>query len=128
MFFRFAGKKKMHSEKYNELILLWFSETKKSKTTSKDIKIEKGQEANILDAASQGAITGVFLVANIAASLIAILAFVAFLNGMLGWFGKLVQMQGLTFEFILGRMFMPIAWIMGVPYEVSNILFIRQYL
>ena len=94
------------------------SETKKSKTTSKDIRIEKGQEANILDAASQGAITGVFLVANIAASLIAILAFVAFLNGMLGWFGKLVFIEGLTFELILGKMFMPVAWIMGIPFKV----------
>ena len=72
-----------------------------------------------MDAASQGAIAGVFLVANIAASLIAILAFVAFLNGMLAWFGNLVLINNLTFEFILGKLFMPIAWIMGIPFDVS---------
>ena len=45
--------------------------------------VPKGDEVNLLDAASQGAITAVFLVANIAASLIAVLAFIAFINGIL---------------------------------------------
>ena len=96
----------------------YFLETKKSKTTSSDIKIEKGKEANVLDAASQGAMSGVYLVANIAAGLVAVLAFIAFLNGMLVWLGKLISIENLTFENILGKVFIPLAYIMGIPYEV----------
>ena len=95
------------------------SETQKSKTTSEDIKIERGSEANMLDAATQGAISGVYLVANIAASSVAVLAFVAFLNGLLASLGQLVFIENLTFEVILGKLFIPLAWIMGIPSEVS---------
>ena len=42
-----------------------------------------------MDAASQGAITAVFLVANIGATLIAVLAFIAFINGILVRFSNL---------------------------------------
>ena len=57
--------------------------------------------------------------ANIAASLIAILAFVAFLNGILAWMGSLVHIDGLTFEWVLGKMFIPLAWLMGIDTEVK---------
>ena len=56
-----------------------------------------------------------FLVGNIAASLIAFLAFIAFLNGVLGWLGSLVSFPCLSFEFLLGWIFYPLAAIMGVP-------------
>ena len=45
----------------------------------------------MLDAAVQGATDSVFLVGNIAASLVAFLAFIAFLNGLLGWLGGLLS-------------------------------------
>ena len=56
----------------------------KQKTTVDEIKIEKGSEANILDAAAQGASTAIMLVLNIGASLVAFLAFVEFLNHVIG--------------------------------------------
>ena len=74
-----------------------------------------GEDANVLDAAANGASQSVFLVGNIAGSLIAFLAFVAFLNGLLGWFGGLVGLPYLSFEFLLGWIFYPLAFIMGVP-------------
>ena len=61
----------------------------------------RGQEANVLDAASQGAANAVFLVANIGGTLIAVLAFIAFLNGMLSWFYSLIGYQDVTIELIL---------------------------
>ena len=69
----------------------------------------------MLDAAANGASQSVFLVGNIAGSLIAFLAFVAFLNGLLGYFGGLVGVPFLSFEYILGWLFYPLAFIMGVP-------------
>ena len=58
--------------------------------------------------------------ASIAAGLIAILSFVAFLNGLLTWFGSLLFLEELTLQFIVGKIFMPVAWIMGVPFEVRT--------
>ena len=55
-----------------------------NRTTIQELKIEKGTEANVLDAAAQGASMAVMLVLNIAASLIAFLSFVAFLNAIIG--------------------------------------------
>ena len=72
---------------------------------------------NILDAASQGAITAVFLVANIIGSLIAVLAFVAFINGILGFAGGLFDFGELTLEYIFGKIFIPLSWLMGVDNE-----------
>jgi len=53
---------------------------------------------NALAAAVQGATSGVIFFLNITASLIAFLSFVAFLNGVISWFGGLVGVPYLTFE------------------------------
>jgi len=94
---------------------LFYPETKKSKTTADNLAFPQSEDANVLDAAANGASQSVFLVGNIAGSLIAFLAFVAFLNGLLGWFGGLVGIPYLSFEFLLGWIFYPLAFIMGVP-------------
>ena len=110
---------------------LFYPETKKSKTTAENLAFPQskfyccyvlplyqffaGEDANVLDAAANGASQSVFLVGNIAGSLIAFLAFVAFLNGLLGWFGGLVGAPFLSFEYLLGWIFYPLAFIMGVP-------------
>lgn len=74
----------------------------------------RGQEANILDAASQGASNAVFLVANIGGTLIAVLAFIAFINGLLGWTCHLIGYEGITFQYVIGKIFIPLSWLMGV--------------
>ncbi len=51
-----------------------------------------------MDAAAQGAANAVFLVANIIANLIAFLAFIAFLNGVISWYGNLLGAPYITFE------------------------------
>jgi len=94
---------------------LFYPETKKSRTTADNLAFPKSEDANVLDAAANGASQSVFLVGNIAGSLIAFLAFVAFLNGLLGWFGGLVGAPFLSFEYLLGWVFYPLAFIMGVP-------------
>jgi len=93
---------------------LFMPETKKCRTTASDIANIKSNHVNILDAASQGAITGVFIVANIIGSLIAVLAFVAFINGILDFTGNLFGFDGLDLGLILGYLFYPFAWLMGV--------------
>lgn len=94
---------------------LFYPESEKSQTKAGDLKIPKGTEANALDAAAQGAANAVFLVLNIIANLIAFLAFIAFLNGIISWFGGLLGAPYVTFEYIMGKIFIPVAWLMGVP-------------
>lgn len=54
---------------------------------------------------------------GIAANLVAFVSFIAFLNGVVNWFGYLVGFSDLTFESIFGKIFIPLAWIIGVPWD-----------
>ena len=57
-----------------------------------------------------------------AAALIAFLALIALVNGLLGWGLGLVGVEGITLEVILGWVFAPVAWLMGVPtQDISTI-------
>jgi len=73
-------------------------------------------DVNVIDAAARGASEGLYLSLNIGAMLIAFIAFIYMFNGLLGWGGGLLGMEGLTLEVILGRLLAPLAWIMGVPW------------
>jgi len=94
---------------------LFYPETKVSRTTADNLPPRVSADANLLDAAATGAAQAVYLVGNIAGSLIAFLAFVAFANGVLSWCGGLVGAPFLTLEWLLGWAFYPLAFIMGVP-------------
>ena len=76
------------------------------------IKIEV-TDKNALDAAARGASEGIFLAINVAAMLIAFIAFVAMFN----YFFSLI---GTSIEEILGWIFKPIAFLMGVPWEETS--------
>ena len=59
---------------------LFYPETEKSKTKADNITIEEPQEANVLDAATQGATSAGLLVVNITAIVVAFIAFMAFIS------------------------------------------------
>lgn len=71
---------------------------------------------NPVDAAGAGAIDGMKLALNVAAMLIAFLALLALVNGVLGWAGGRVGMPQLSLEWIFSRIFSPVAWLVGVPW------------
>lgn len=72
---------------------------------------------NIVEAAADGAATGLKLAANVGAMLIAFVALVALINGLLGGLGSLVGYPGVTLEFLLGYVFAPIAFLIGIPWD-----------
>ena len=76
---------------------------------------EDDKPANVLDAAAQGASNGLMLAANIGAMLLAFTALIAMVNGMLGGIGDLFGFANHSLDIILGYLFAPIAWILGVP-------------
>ncbi|KAF7699151.1 sodium/nucleoside cotransporter 1 isoform X1 [Silurus meridionalis] len=97
---------------------LSYPETEESKFTSEDsIKVHGGGEQNILEAASSGASASVGLVANIATNLIGFLAILAFINAALSWLGGMVGYPEITFELICSYVFMPVAFMMGIPFN-----------
>ncbi|XP_066597196.1 uncharacterized transporter YutK [Prorops nasuta] len=96
---------------------LFYPETEISSTCSKSIQLEKSEDTSILDAASKGALAGIPMVLGIIANIVAFVSFIAFINAFLGWAGSLVGYEELSFELILSKVFMPLSWIMGVPWD-----------
>ncbi|WP_068675508.1 NupC/NupG family nucleoside CNT transporter [Oceanobacillus sp. Castelsardo] len=79
---------------------------------SDEFKLEKDTETvNVIDAAAKGASDGLKLALNVGAMLLAFIALIALINGILGIFG------GITLEQILGYLFAPIAFAVGVPWS-----------
>jgi CNT family concentrative nucleoside transporter len=83
---------------------------------------------NIIDAAADGAAEGLKLALNVAGMLIAFIAVITLINGLIttiaSWFGYIM-----TLESIFGFLFRPLAWVMGVPWaeadEVGTLLGIK---
>ncbi|OMP66193.1 NupC/NupG family nucleoside CNT transporter [Domibacillus epiphyticus] len=83
-----------------------------------EFKMESDEDAaNVIDAAAKGAAVGLQLALNIGAMLLAFIAIVALLNGILGLIGGLFQFDNLSLELILGYLFAPLAFAIGVPWE-----------
>ena len=83
---------------------------------------EEGEKpANIIMAAAQGAQTGVKLAVAVGAMVLAFVALVALANGLLGGFGNMVGIPDLSFQRLVGYIFQPIMFLIGVPWEQSNI-------
>jgi CNT family concentrative nucleoside transporter len=94
---------------------IFYPETEISLTKGK-VKIEvQPTSANGIDAAATGASDGMKLALNVAAMLIAFLGLLALINGVLQWLGSFWGMPSLSLEGILGYLFAPVAWLMGIP-------------
>jgi CNT family concentrative nucleoside transporter len=84
------------------------------------MNVEK-TDANGIDAAATGAGVGLKLALNVGAMLLAFIALLAMFNGILGWGSDLTGItsmlgESLTIEMVLGWIFAPIAWLIGVPW------------
>ena len=83
-----------------------------------DVVMEKDNTSvNVVDAAARGAADGLQLALNVGAMLLAFIALIALLNGMLGGIGGWFGAENLTIQSILGVIFAPLAFAIGVPWE-----------
>ncbi|XP_050302325.1 sodium/nucleoside cotransporter 2-like isoform X2 [Anthonomus grandis grandis] len=99
---------------------LLYPETEEVKIKKKDVHMVSIEYSSAMDAASKGASDAFHLIAAIISGVTATLAFVYFINGVLTWFGILVGFTGehaWTLELIAGKIFIPVAWIMGVEWD-----------
>jgi concentrative nucleoside transporter, CNT family len=78
---------------------------------------DEEKPANIIMAAAQGAQTGVKLAVAVGAMVLAFVALVALANGILGGLGNLVNVPGLSFQGLLGAVFAPVMFLLGVPWN-----------
>ncbi|UXI00146.1 NupC/NupG family nucleoside CNT transporter [Photobacterium sp. TY1-4] len=76
---------------------------------------------NIIDAASQGALSGLQIAMAVGASLLAIISLIALLNGGLGHLGQLIGLDNLSLELLFGYLFAPVAWLIGVPWSEATV-------
>jgi CNT family concentrative nucleoside transporter len=107
-------------------------ETEQPKTGGDVEVVVPKQDVNIIDAAGRGAIEGLHLSLNVAGMLIAFIALVALLNGIFGYMHGQVSWFPASMEVVLGQIFRPIAWAMGVSWKdsltVGNLLGTRMVL
>lgn len=83
---------------------------------------EEGEKpANIIMAAAQGAQTGVKLAVAVGAMVLAFVALVALANGILGGIGGWFGLEGLSFQRLVGYLFQPIMFLIGVPWNEAGI-------
>ncbi len=78
---------------------------------------DEDRPANVIDAAALGAAEGLRLAANIGAMLIAFVALIALLNGLVGGVAGLFGFDGITMNSILGWIFSPLMYLLGIPWE-----------
>ena len=92
-----------------------YPETESLKTINSNKINLKSNDNNIVDAVGRGATEGLKLAANVAAMLIAFISMVAMINFVLGLLGTSMQE-------ILGLLFKPLAWTMGIPWKEAEIV------
>jgi concentrative nucleoside transporter, CNT family len=108
--------------------MMWPETEEPATRGSLHVEVEK-VDANVIDAAARGAGEGLQLAMNVGAMLLAFIALIALLNALLGWVGGVTQLttllqatgllgtgQPLSLEAVLGWIFAPLAWVMGVPW------------
>ena len=94
-------------------------ETESREKLEQNVAFNDGEEkpANVIDAAASGAASGLKLAVNVGAMLLAFIALIALLNSIVQGIGGLFGFESLTIEWILGYLFAPIAFIVGVPVD-----------
>lgn len=77
--------------------------------------------SSFIDAIAKGAIAGLGIAAIVGAVIIACIGLMALLNGGLGEICELFGMPILTVDMILGILFSPVAWLIGIPWSEASI-------
>ncbi|MEY0662231.1 NupC/NupG family nucleoside CNT transporter [Providencia rettgeri] len=97
------------------------TEDVKDRVDATDLVAEDERPANIIDAAASGASSGMQLALNVGAMLLAFIALIALINGILGGIGGWFDYPQLSLELLLGWLFAPIAYLIGVPWSEATI-------
>ena len=91
---------------------------------------EDDKRSNFLGAIARGTTDGLSLALNVAAMLIAFLALIALLNGIMAWVHGSIVWFPASLQSVLGWLFAPVAWLIGIPWKdathIGSLLGIRM--
>jgi CNT family concentrative nucleoside transporter len=106
------------------------TETPASRGKVEMSEMEETKSGNLLSAISRGTADGLNLAINVAAMLIAFLALIALLNGIMGWVHGYVPFFPGSLQTVLGWLFAPVAWLIGITWNdathIGSLLGIRM--
>jgi len=77
---------------------------------------EEDKPVNIFEAIGNGAMTGMQVALSVGAMLVAFVGLIYLINGLLLLFGGLIGVEDLTVQWLLGKLFAPLAFLIGVPW------------
>lgn len=95
-------------------------------TGHEKLEMERSKHGNVILAAASGTTDGLRLAVNIGAMLVAFVALIALFNGLVGGISSLLRIDVLlgvdqvTLEFILGKLFQPLMFLLSVPWEEAE--------
>ncbi len=93
--------------------------------TAGKVKLDSSQRhkgENLIGAVARGTLDGLQLAINVAAILISFLALIALLNGMFGWAHGHAGWFPQSLDVLLGWIFRPLAWLIGIPWKMSGMI------
>ena len=96
-------------------------ETETPKNDLADLNQPEEKNVNVIDAAAAGAASGLQLAMNVGAMLLAFVALIALLNGLIGWVGSFFGAGDLTLQVMLGYVLQPLAFVIGVPWQEAQL-------
>lgn len=99
---------------------LMLPETEQPRNDLEELHTKEDKSVNVIDAAASGAASGLQLALNVGAMLLAFVALIGLVNGLIGWVGSWFGQEDITLQLILGFVFQPLAWIIGVPWEEAR--------
>jgi len=96
-------------------------ETEQFKDEGDEFQLEFEEHVNVIDAAAAGASSGMMLALNVGAMILAFVGLIAFVNTLLAWLGGMVGFDQLSLQLVLGYCFQPLAFLLGIPWEETNL-------
>ncbi|MCY4264918.1 MAG: NupC/NupG family nucleoside CNT transporter [Gammaproteobacteria bacterium] len=100
---------------------LLLPESEKLQSEAKEFRLEFESHVNVIDAAATGASRGMTLALNVGAMVLAFVGLIALLNSVLAWLGGLVGVGSLSLQLVLGYVFQPLAFVIGIPWEETRL-------
>lgn len=95
--------------------------TEPSRIAFEHLEFEEVRPSNVMDAAAGGAAIGLKIAVNVGAMVLAFVGLIALLNGLVGGVMGLFGHPEWTLEALMGALFSPIAWMIGVPWQSAEI-------
>ena len=111
---------------------MFVPETETPRTAGRVVMPKEEEHSNLLGAIARGTTDGLHMALNIAAMLISFLALIALLDGIMGGIHAHVGWFPGSLESILGALFAPVAFVIGIPWHdcaaIGNLLGVRMVL